>query len=149
MEKVKFCTEAKYSIGVAAKMLGVSVHLLRVYENEGLLLSERTATLRRFYSDLEIEKARCIRQMINQLGMNFEGIRRLLALAPCFSLRDCGEKKNTGCPAFSSSDMPCWASETKCLHPLNSCRECPVYQKLVHCDDLKELIFGQFTNEGL
>ena len=142
MENQRFDTEAKYTIGIAAKMLGVSVHLLRVYENEGLIISERTPTQRRLYSDLEIEKARCVRQMINESGMNFEGIRRLLALAPCFKIRDCGENEKTACPGFAGFDRPCWAREEKCLHPLDNCRDCSVYQKLVHCDDLKEVIFG-------
>jgi len=135
-------TEPKYTIGIAAKMLGVSVHLLRVYENEGLILSERTPSKRRLYSDLEIEKMRCIRKLITESGMNFEGIRRLLALVPCFRLRDCGEDSKTACPGFHRYDRPCWATEEKCFHPLDNCRDCAVYQKLVGCEDLKQIIFG-------
>ncbi|MCK5076089.1 MAG: MerR family transcriptional regulator [Calditrichia bacterium] len=123
-------------------MLGVSVHLLRVYEIEGLILSERTETNRRLYSDLEIEKVRCIRHMINDSGMNFEGIRRMLALVPCWRLRGCEEKDRKGCDAIRSHDRPCWATEEKCAHPLENCRECEVYRAVVHCNDLKEIIFG-------
>lgn len=141
-KKKKINTEANYTIGIAAKMLGVSVHLLRVYEKEGLILSERTDTNRRLYSDLEIEKARCIRRMVNDTGMNFEGIRRMLALVPCWRLRDCNEKDKKGCNALKAHDRPCWATKEKCAHPLDNCRKCEVYQAVVHCDDLKDIIFG-------
>ena len=79
-------TDPIYAIGIAAKKVGVSVHLLRVYEREGLILTERTETGRRFYSDLELVKINCIRRMINEYGLNFAGIRRLLALLPCWKI---------------------------------------------------------------
>ena len=98
MDKIK--TDPVYTIGVAANLLGVSVHLLRVYEQEGLILSERTPTGRRMYSDLEIEKVRCIRRMIKEEGMNYEGVRRMLALIPCWRLRKCEHHERDTCSAF-------------------------------------------------
>lgn len=135
-------TTPLYTIGIAAKMLEVSVHLLRVYEKEGLILTEKTESGRRLFSDLEIEKVRCIRKMINEHGMNFEGLRRLLALAPCWKLRNCTLHDRDSCQAFSAGDRPCWATEEKCAHPLESCRDCVVYQATVNCERIKELIFG-------
>ena len=52
--------EPVYTIGVAAMKLGISVHSLRQYENEGLIIPFKTATGRRLYSDLELEKILCI-----------------------------------------------------------------------------------------
>jgi MerR family transcriptional regulator/heat shock protein HspR len=135
-------TDPVYTIGVAAKLLGVSVHLLRVYEQEGLILSSRTPTGRRMYSDLEIEKVRCIRRMITENGMNYEGLRRMLALVPCWRLRKCNHNEKEGCIAINNSERPCWATEEKCSHPLESCRDCVVYQATVDCNDIKELIYG-------
>ena len=135
-------TNPVYTIGIAAKLVGVSVPLLRVYEKEGLIISAKTETGRRLYSDLEIEKIRCIRKMINDKGMNFEGIRRLLALVPCWRIRDCTRHDQQSCSAYKASDRPCWATEEKCAHPLPSCRDCLVYQKTVDCEEVKNLIFG-------
>lgn len=134
-------SEPVYTIGVAANKLGVSVHSLRQYEREGLILPFKTPTGRRLYSDLELEKIRCIKEMIQDEGLNFEGIRRLMALIPCWKLRVCSEKVKNSCEAFKNKMVPCWASEEKCAHPLPSCRDCPVYQGIVHCDDIKPLIY--------
>ncbi len=135
-------TKPVYAIGVAAAKLNVSVHLLRVYENEGLILSERTPTGRRLYSDLELEKVRCIRNMIRYHGINFEGVRRLLALIPCWRLRNCDLSERRECQAFKRVDRPCWATEEKCYNPMDNCRNCEVYTSSVDCNQLKHLIFG-------
>ena len=123
-------------------MLGISVPLLRTYEKEGLILSVRTDTGRRLYSDIEIEKVRCIRRMISENGMNYEGIRRMLALVPCWRLRKCDHGEQDRCTAFHNSNRPCWATEEKCANPLPSCRDCIVYQATIDCDDVKKLIYG-------
>ena len=130
-----------YTIGIAADLLGVSVHLLRVYEKEGLILPYKTRSGHRLFSDLEIEKTRCMRRMITENGMNFEGLRRILALVPCWRLRHCDEKDRASCHAYFRADRPCWATEEKCAHPLSSCRDCTVYQSTVNCEEIKELIF--------
>jgi MerR family transcriptional regulator/heat shock protein HspR len=143
MEIKKINTDPLYTIGIAAKLTGVSVPLLRVYEKEGLILTEKTETHRRLYSDLEIEKVRCIRRMINEQGMNFAGIRRLLALIPCWKLRNCTLQEKTICQGYKSSSTPCWATEQKCAHPLPSCRDCIVYQATVDCNEVKSLIYDE------
>jgi MerR family transcriptional regulator/heat shock protein HspR len=139
--KAEYSTEPVYTIGVAANKLGMTVHSLRQYEREGLILTHKTPTGRRLYSDLELEKIRCIKQMIQGQGLNFEGIRRLMALVPCWKLRQCKVETKEACYPFKDKSRPCWSSEEKCAHPLPDCRDCPVYQKTVHCDDIKEFIF--------
>ncbi len=132
--------EPVYTIGVASNKLGISVHSLRQYEAEGLIIPFKTESGRRLYSDLEIEKIRCIKQMIRENGLNFEGIRRLMALAPCWVMRNCSKEEQACCKAVENVDKPCWATEEKCHRPYDSCRDCPVYQGMVHCGDLKKLI---------
>ncbi|MCP4156489.1 MAG: MerR family transcriptional regulator [bacterium] len=134
-------TEPVYTIGVAAEKVGISVHSFRQYEREGLIIPHKTATGRRLYSDLEIEKMRCIKLMIREEGLNFEGIRRLMALVPCWKLRECKEKERKTCPAFTNIKRPCWATEEKCHHPYPTCRDCEVYRSIVHCSDLRDLLF--------
>jgi MerR family transcriptional regulator/heat shock protein HspR len=132
--------EPIYTIGVAADKLLMTVHVLRLYELEGLIIPFKTKTGRRLYSDLELEKVRCIRSMIKEKGLNFEGIRRILSLVPCWKLRDCNSDEGRKCFAYTGRISACWASEEKCLHPMHSCRDCPVYQKIASCDDVQKLI---------
>jgi MerR family transcriptional regulator, heat shock protein HspR len=140
--KMQISIKPVYTIGVAAGLLGVSVHLLRVYEKEGLILPHRTETGRRLFSDLEIEKVNCIRRLINKEGMNYEGIKRLFALVPCWKIRQCSEEKRSQCVALKNYEKPCWATTEKCAHPLPSCRDCIIYRTTVDCADLKALIYG-------
>jgi len=136
--------EPVYTIGVAAAKLGVSVHTLRLYETEGLIITHKTPTGRRLYSDLELEKVKCIKKMIQEEGLNFEGIRRLLAFVPCFKLRKCSSKHGTLCRAYNISTKPCWATAEKCMDPYPTCRDCPVYRKIVSCDDVQNLVYSSF-----
>ena len=134
-----------YSIGEAAQICNVSVHTLRLYEAENLIILYKTKSGRRYFSELEIEKIKNIRLMIQQ-GLNFEGIRRLIALVPCWKLRNCtngGEWKT--CLSYRSRSLPCWASEKKCLHPLPSCRDCGVYQQIISYDDIIGYIQSSFA----
>ncbi|MCU0821216.1 MAG: MerR family transcriptional regulator [Spirochaetes bacterium] len=135
-------SEPVYTIGIAAKKVGLSVHTLRLYEAEGLIITYKTETGRRLYSDLEIEKIVCIRSMIHQDGLNFEGIRRILGLVPCWKLRKCNSGRGTKCRAYQMRTRPCWSSGEKCIAPYPSCRDCPVYQGLVHCSDVEKLVYS-------
>jgi MerR family transcriptional regulator/heat shock protein HspR len=141
--KPSLSSDPIYTIGVAADRLGITVHSLRQYEREGLILTHKTPTGRRLYSDLELEKIRCIKEMIQEQGLNFEGIRRMMALVPCWKLRKCKGTVKDSCYPVKDKTKPCWASEDKCAHPLPDCRDCPVYQKTVHCDDIKPLIYDE------
>jgi MerR family transcriptional regulator, heat shock protein HspR len=132
--------EPIYTIGIAAKKLNLSVHTLRLYEAEGLLVPYKTETKRRIYSELEMEKVRCIRSMIQDDGLNFEGIRRMLSLVPCWKIRKCKSEKGKNCSAYQERIVPCWASDAKCMNPLPSCRDCSVYRSLVHCEDVQKYI---------
>ncbi|HOK02057.1 MAG TPA: MerR family transcriptional regulator [Spirochaetota bacterium] len=136
--------EPVYTIGVAAAKLGVSVHTLRLYETEGLIIPYKTDSGRRLYSDLELEKVKCIKKMIQEEGLNFEGIRRLLAFVPCFKLRKCNTSHGAKCPAYNIKTRPCWATEEKCADPYPSCRDCPVYRKIVSCEDVQNLVYRSF-----
>jgi len=136
--------EPVYTIGVAADKLGLSVHTLRLYETEGLIITHKTPTGRRLYSDLELEKIKCVKKMIQEEGLNFEGIRRLLAFIPCFKIRDCCDENRDRCKDISVNTRPCWASETKCMHPYPTCRDCPVYKNMISCDDVLKLVYSSF-----
>jgi len=130
-----------YTIGIAAQILQISPQTLRLYEKEGLILSHRTPTNRRLYSDVEIAKAKCIQKMIREEGLNFSGLRHLFALTPCWKLRNCPTEDHEKCPAFLNNNKPCWSTTEKCLYPEETCRNCPVYLGTIDCTKLKDMLY--------
>lgn len=132
--------EPIYTIGIAAERLGVSVHTLRQYEAEGLILTHKTKSGRRIYSEMELDKVRCIKAMIQEQGLNFEGIRQLLSLIPCWKIRKCCDKDRNECLSFKTRTNPCWNTKEKCTFPYPNCRDCEVYRGFISCEDLKKYI---------
>ena len=53
-----------YSIGTVARMLGISVFTLRMYEREGLLIAHKADSNQRRYSASDVERLQCIRRAI-------------------------------------------------------------------------------------
>lgn len=140
-----FSSEPVYTIGIAARKLGVSVHALRLYEREGLIVPFRTETNRRVYSDIEVRKIEGIKEMIRRFGLNFEGLRRLMALVPCYRMcKGCTKEGRATCAHHQQTDRPCWACETPCKAEgnANACRECPVYTSVLGYSDIQRLIVG-------
>ncbi|MCZ6776906.1 MAG: MerR family DNA-binding transcriptional regulator [Ignavibacteria bacterium] len=72
-------SDSLYTIGEAADVLGVSVPTIRMYEREGLIIPYRKRSRHRRFSAGGLERIRC-----------------LLALIPCWSIRNCpeDERKN-------------------------------------------------------
>lgn len=91
-----------YPIGVAAKLLGVHPRTLRIYEAEGLIHPSHHGK-RRMFSDNDIKWISCLRSMIHDQGISIPGLKRLLALAPCWEVAECPQDVCEGCQA--SVDM--------------------------------------------
>ena len=130
--------DAIYTISNAAKILNISVHTLRMYEREGLLLPYRKESNQRLYSLKDLERVRCIQKTINKDRINIEGIRRFLALLPCWSILNCSENDRDNCMYYSSHEKPCWMVNHKnniCKD--RECRECEVYQSFGSCESIK------------
>ncbi len=72
--------EPVYTIGVAARLLGVNPQTLRVIEREGLLEPARTDANIRLYSenDLMILKRICV--LVREEGVNFAGVKVILSM---------------------------------------------------------------------
>lgn len=127
-----------FSISVAADMIGVSVHTLRMYESEGLVFPHRTASSRRLYSHNDLHRLRCIRVMLDERGLNIAGIKAMMSLAPCWEIKNCAQEDRMRCPAYHETTTPCWLIENKprvCSE--EECRECPVYTELTLCGNMK------------
>ena len=117
-----------YSIGYAAKKLGVAVPTLRMYENAGLIIPFRTETNRRLYSYHDIKHLQVIIELVRNHGLNLEGIKRLAALIPCWHIQKCSIEDCASCQAYSNCCEPCWRSKNNsCKYPNTDCRNCQVY----------------------
>jgi hypothetical protein len=116
-------------IGAAARKLSVSVQAIRLYEAEGVLISFKSKRGTRWYGDGDMRWIAKIREMIST-GLNFEGIRWLLAQIPCWSLRPCGPELHAACAMRIESRLPCWiAPEKLCSEKLKECYHCTAYRR--------------------
>ncbi|MFA6469836.1 MAG: MerR family transcriptional regulator [Bacteroidota bacterium] len=130
-----------FSISAAARMLGVSVQTLRLYEDEGLLVISKTEGRQRRYSRADIDRIECIRRAINEEKISIGGMQHIHGLIPCWDMFHCSEKERSDCPAFKNHSGGCWTYE----HSRNACagkdcRLCTVYKFSSDCKQIKELI---------
>ena len=134
-------SEPVLSIGVAAKKLGISPETLRLYERKGLVVSYKTESGHRLYSDDDLEWIACIRRQITQHKMNIYGLKRLLALIPCWDIAGCDKEEHPECPAYNSNNHVCWELEgTPCKDMGKECYTCDVYRASPEIERLKNSI---------
>ncbi len=133
------------SIGVLAQKVGLSVSAVRKYENEGLIIAHRTAAGHRLFAHEDIDRVRNVQHMIQDLGLNVAGIRRMQALLPCWELLPCRAETRAKCPAYKDNTQPCWMIRgLDCAPQGNECRRCPVYRFGSLCtEDIKRLLYDQ------
>jgi MerR family transcriptional regulator/heat shock protein HspR len=130
------------SIGVLARQVGLSVSAVRKYENDGLIIAHRTESGHRLFSYEDISRVRNIHHLIQDLGLNTEGIRRMQAMLPCWDLLPCSEATRRTCPAYQDTTRPCWTIKgLDCVAQGNECRQCEVYRFGSLCtEDIKHLL---------
>lgn len=68
-------------IGALAALTGVSIRMLRYYEQEGLLTPLRTAAGYRLYGAEEVQLVKAI-VLLNEAGLTLAAIKDVLACAP-------------------------------------------------------------------
>lgn len=136
-----FAASTLYTIGEAADILGISIPTIRMYEREGLIIPNRRRSKHRRFSQGDIERIRCIRAMINHEKVSIAGIRRLLSLIPCWTIKNCPPDERTKCEAFHQHDKPCWVASKKSWECRSTeCRTCVVYTSIASCETLKRTI---------
>jgi MerR family transcriptional regulator/heat shock protein HspR len=141
--------EPVISIGTAAKLVNLSVSALRKYEKEGLLIYERSDSGRRLLCHADIKRIKMIKHMIGDLGLNVEGIRRLLALLPCWDLKLCSKGEKDRCAAVTDAVRPCWMiKESECAIGGHDCRRCEVYRYGAYCAVTMKMLLHSTGNEG-
>jgi MerR family transcriptional regulator/heat shock protein HspR len=142
--------ESIYSIGTVARMLGVSVHTLRLYEREGLILTEKSDGNQRRYSEEDLERLRCIRTAITEEKLSIEGIKRIHSLIPCWEIVGCSQEDREQCPAYRGHEKGCWAYRHRgTICEKAECKRCSVYQLSGDCGSIKEQLIKVTHGEVL
>ena len=134
--------EPLIGIGIAAKKLGVSPELLRLYEREGLVLAHKTNSGHRLYSERDLDWITCFREQITENKMNIAGVRMLLALMPCWNLKSkCSNKDCKNCKAYKNSTVVCWTltDQGSKICQEESCRKCVVYNNACQAGKLDNM----------
>jgi MerR family transcriptional regulator, heat shock protein HspR len=133
--------DPRFTIGNVAKLLGVSVATLRLYDRRGLLVVEKSCGNQRVYSKADVQRLQCIRTAINEHKISIEGIRRIHSMIPCWEHVQCSAEQKLGCPAYNSPEAGCWTykhEHNACAE--RACRDCKVYQLSSDCENIKRLV---------
>ena len=69
-----------YVISIAAEMVGVHAQTLRYYERMGLIEPSRSKGKIRLYSRKDVERARRIKTMMEEMGVNLAGVEVVMRL---------------------------------------------------------------------
>lgn len=120
-----------YSIGEAADILGISIQSLRLYERLGLIVPLRRSSRHRRYTELDIERVRCLRRALDRTQVTLDSIVTLFSRLRCWEIMGCAAEKRENCPAFHNPGAPCWISSGKdwaCRS--EKCHDCPVYRSI-------------------
>jgi MerR family transcriptional regulator, heat shock protein HspR len=124
-------------IGDVARRVDLSVQTIRLYEAEGLLISFKSSKGTRWYSEGNIRWIQEIQDLLAE-GVNFAGIRRLLAQLPCWEMKPCNQEQKEKCSMRTEGRLPCWITPSKlCLEQLKECFHCATYNQAAEFINLK------------
>jgi MerR family transcriptional regulator/heat shock protein HspR len=122
-------TTPVYTLSTSSTLSGIPVHSIRQYIDKGLIIPFKKESNRNLFSQVDILRLKYIHNLLNDDGLNIAGIRTLLALIPCWAIRQCSAGERKTCQAYHSDASPCWeASEKGILCKNTNCRECDVYR---------------------
>jgi len=137
-------------IGAVAKQFGVSVDLLRLYEREGLLIPLKSPRGTRYFTELDYPWITTLLRLVREARLNIAGIRRLLALLPCWQLRNCEYDRKADCPIMLDGSQPCWVNRKCCAGAQSQdCYFCVVYRSAPSCENLKALLASPVEKPNL
>jgi hypothetical protein len=131
-----------FTIATVARLLGVSVGTLRLYDRKGLILVHKTEGHQRLYSESDVERLRCIRTAITEHKISIEGIRHMHSMIPCWEYIQCPLEQRVACPAYNTPEAGCWTykhQDNACKG--RDCRDCRVYKLSCDCKTIKQLVY--------
>jgi MerR family transcriptional regulator, heat shock protein HspR len=127
-----------YTLSITSGLSGIPVHSIRQYIDKGLIIPFRKKSNRNLFSHVDILRLKFIHKLLVENGLNIAGIKTLLAIIPCWAVRNCSAEEREKCQAFYSNIYPCWeASEKELLCKNTNCRECEVYRIVENYPDVK------------
>ena len=138
--------EPIYPIRTAAKILNISVHTLRMYEKENLIIPFQKSSSHRLYSQSDIDRINCIRSSINESKISINGIKTIYSMMPCWMVLNCSKEDRRRCNAFLMHSEPCWAVKSEgTICASKNCRICSVYKDFGECGSIKNFIRNKLT----
>jgi MerR family transcriptional regulator/heat shock protein HspR len=130
-----------YTLSVASTLTGINKASILQYISKGLIIPFKKESGRNLFSDVDVLRLKYIRFQLEEQGLNIAGIKAMLALIPCWAIRNCSQEDRIKCAAYSSSSQPCWDASEKGPGCKNiDCRQCSVYLSLQESNDLKGVI---------
>jgi MerR family transcriptional regulator/heat shock protein HspR len=130
-----------YTLSTTSDLSGIPLHSIRQYIDRGLIIPFRKKSNRNLFSQVDILRLKLIHKLLDGEGLNFAGIKALLALVPCWAIRKCSGKERKNCKAYFSSTYPCWEASDKGKRCKNTnCRECEVYLIVENYPDIKSFL---------
>ena len=134
-------TTPVFTLSVASNLSEIPEHSIRQYIDKGLIIPFRKETNRHLFSPVDISRLKFIHKLLDEVGLNIAGIKALLAMIPCWAIRDCSIEEREKCQAFYSNSFPCWeASDKGILCKNTNCRECEVYNLVEKYPDIKSYL---------
>lgn len=118
-----------FNIKAASEMSGVESNLIRAYERKGLIRPYRDPKNNyRFFTRNEIDWLSRIKTLINEVGLNIEGIKCILTIEKCWEKRDCPAEVRDSCLAYQEHNFPCWQVKVgpECCEDTD-CYKCDFY----------------------
>jgi MerR family transcriptional regulator, heat shock protein HspR len=134
-------TTPVYTLGTTADLSGIPVHSIRQYVDKGLIIPFRKDSNRNLFSQVDILRLKYVHKLLDEGGLNVAGIRSLLAIIPCWTIRKCNYEDREKCQAFKTTVYPCWEASEKGTSCKNTnCRECDVYRIVENYSDVKSFL---------
>jgi MerR family transcriptional regulator/heat shock protein HspR len=101
-------TTPVYTLSITSDISGIPVHSIRQYIDKGLIVPFRKESGRNLFSTVDIQRLKYINKLVDEDGLNIAGIRALIALIPCWAIRQCSTEEREKCEAYLSETYPCW-----------------------------------------
>ncbi len=130
-----------FTLSVTSKLSGIPTPSIRQYIDRGLIIPFKKQTSRHLFSHEDINRLKYFHEQLNVMGLNIAGIKALLALIPCWAIRECSTRDRLECQGYHSVTDPCWEASEKGRECKNmDCRECGVYRIFENNQDIKSLL---------
>ena len=120
-----------YTLAVASQLSEIPAHSIRQYIDMGLLIPFKLESKRHLFSQTDVKRLKIIQELIHERGLNFAGLRMMMAMVPCWAVRKCSESDQQSCSAYAENYLPCWMASQKGRKCKNvDCRNCEVYHSM-------------------